>query len=440
DWCAGHGLPESHCRKCNPGLSFAAAVPKDWCKEHAVPESKCTRCNPALVAKFIEAGDYCREHGYPASVCPIHHPEQVKAAGESPPRFPTPGTKVRLASAEAVREAGIETTRIDRRRLARTLEVVGQLAFDQNRLAQLSARGEAQVLEVKVDVGDEVKAGQALATLGSAAVGSGQAQIASLEARLRAARSAVDREEALVKTGVSPRKNLEAAQTALATAEGDLRAARAVLSAAGASSAGTGGRYVLTAPFDGTVVARDAVIGRSASPGQTLLEIADLSTMWALLDLPEAEAGQVRPGQRVRLEWEGGSREAREATITRVASSVDRATRAVRARVEVKNPDRSLKAGAFLRAKVEVASEHEALVLPRGAVQRAEGHTLVFVKEGPTVFVPVAVELGAGSAEWVEVLKGVAPGAEVVTTGAFLLKTEILKESIGAGCCDEGGK
>ena len=428
---------------CSKPLPAAPAHPhasKDWCQTHAVPESMCTKCDPSLIARFIEAGDYCREHGYPASVCPIHHPELVKAAGGTAPQFPAEGTQVRLASSRTAQVAGLQTIRVEKRPFAHTLDVVGQLTFDQNQLAQLSARGEAQVLEVRVDVGDEVQAGQPVARLGSAAVGSGQAQIAALEARLKAARLAVTREEALVQRGVSPRKNLEAAQAASAAAAGDFDAARAVLAAAGASATGTGGQVLLTAPFAGTVVARDAVIGRSVAAGQVLLEVADLSTMWAQLDLPEAEAGLVRPGQRVLLEWEGATAEAREATITRVGASVDPMTRSVRARVEVPNPSRALKAGSFLRAKVFVEGAHDALMVPRQAVQRAEGRTLVFVMDSPTVFTPRVVVLGAGSPDWVEVRSGLEPGTSVVTTGAFLLKTEILKESIGAGCCDEGGR
>lgn len=109
--------------------------------------------------------------------------------------------------------------------------------------------------------------------------------------------------------------------------------------------------------------------------------------------------------------------------------------------MELPNPDRSLKAGLFLRGKVQVSAEHEALLVPREAIQRAGGRTLVFVEKEAGLYEPVAVELGASTLDEVEVVKGLAPGAEVVTTGAFLLKTEILKESIGAGCCEgEGGE
>ncbi|HWN69416.1 MAG TPA: efflux RND transporter periplasmic adaptor subunit, partial [Haliangium sp.] len=433
------GVPESQCLTCNPDLTFATpAAPQDWCKEHGVPESKCTKCNPRLVAKFIAAGDYCREHGFPASVCPICHPELVAAAGQEPPVFPAPGTRVRLASAETAREAGIETYRVERRPFARTLEVVGQLGFDRNRHAQLSARGEALVLGVHVDVGDEVKAGQALVMLASSSVGAEQARLSAARTRLDTARSALERQRELSASGVGPRKNEEEAQRELAAAQAEYDTARAALYASGATMGGTGGRHALAAPFAGTIVARDAVSGKTATPEQVLIEVADLSTMWAQLDVPEADASQVRPGQQVRITLEGMRGETRTGTIARVGARVDPQSRTVPARVELPNPDRGLKAGVFLRATIEVAAEHEALLVPRPALQHAEGRTLVFVKKEDGLYEPVAVELGASDADMVEVTKGLSPGAEVVTTAAFLLKTEILKGSIGAGCCEEG--
>ncbi|MCY1043683.1 efflux RND transporter periplasmic adaptor subunit [Corallococcus sp. bb12-1] len=435
DWCAEHGVPESQCLQCNPKRTFTAQAPQDWCAEHSVPESRCTRCNPALVTKFIEAGDYCREHGFPLSVCPIHHPELAKAAGASTAALP----RVRLASAQTESDTGLRTQRVERKKLARTLEVVGQLDFNQNRRAQLSARGEALILETRGDVGDEVKAGQPLLMLASASVGEGQAQLVAAAARVVAARSVVERERHLVSRGISAQQALEAAEAELAAAQGASESARATLGAAGAAPSGTGGRYALTSPFAGTIVARNATIGRSAVPGEVLFEVADLSTLWAWLEVPEAEAGSVRPGQKVILFFEGQRGPPREATLSRVASSVDPRTRTVRVRVELPNPDGSLKAGAFLRARIQVSDEKEMLLVPQVAVQRADGKSLVFVKTGAGIFEPTQVELGDVFSDSVEVVKGLASGAEVVTTGAFLLKTEVLKDSIGAGCCEEGG-
>jgi cobalt-zinc-cadmium efflux system membrane fusion protein len=437
DWCEEHGVPESQCLKCNPNLTFtAAAAPQDWCKEHGVPESKCTKCNPRLVAQFVEAGDYCREHGYPESVCPICHPELPEAAGQKAPVFPEPGTKVRLASAETVADAGIQTQRAEKRRFGRTLDVVGQLEFNQNRLAQLSARGDAVVVEVKVDVGDEVKAGAPLLVLASSSVGGDQARLPAARARVATAESALSRERQLAERGISPRKAVEDAERDLAEARAELDTARSALTAAGSAPGESGGRYVLRAPFAGTVVARHAVAGKTATAGEELVKVADLSTMWVQLEIPEADAAAVRVGQPVRLVLEGMRGETRDARISRVAASIDPESRTLAARVELPNPDRALKAGVFVRAQIAITEQHDALLVPRDAVQAAESRSLVFVKKGEALFEPVAVQLGAGDGEVVEIVSGLEPGAEIVTTGAFLLKTEVMKESIGAGCCE----
>jgi membrane fusion protein, heavy metal efflux system len=438
DWCAEHGLPESQCRACNPGLTFtAAAAPADWCAEHAIAESRCTKCNPGLVAKFIAANDYCREHGFPESSCPFCHPEVVRAAGREPPATAAFDQVIRLASANTVRDAGIEVRRAERRAFSRSLEVVGHLELDGNRHAQLSAPADALVEAVKVDVGDEVRAGQPLVVLASSAVGAGQAQLGAARARLGLARAAVERKRAIAAKGISSARDLQEAEREQAAAQADHDAARSALGAAGSRGSGTDGRLVLAAPFRGTVVARAAVVGRTAGASEVLVEVADLSKVWAQLDVAEGDAALVRPGQPVRVVVEAGGA-VREAKVTRVASTVDPRTRTVAVRVELPNPDRALRAGALVRATIAVTDLKETILVPRDALQQAEGRTLVFVREGPVTFRPVRVDVGATSGDVVEVRAGLATGAEVVTSGAFLLKTELLKDSIGAGCCEPG--
>ncbi len=449
DWCSSHDVPESHCFKCNPNLTFAstqgpaageahATVPHEaWCGEHGVPEAKCTKCKPQLIAKFIDAGDFCREHGFPESVCPYCNPEVVKAAGHAPPVFPPPDMEVKLASPELEKKVGLETTRAASQRFAPSLEVVGQMDFNHNRLAQLSARGEALVAEVKVDIGDRVKTGESLVVLMSAGVGESQGKLSAARARVEAARAALQREEGLASRGISSRREVEEAQAALAEAQGEYQGAMASLKAAGAGTGGSEGRYTLTAPFAGVVVSRTAVVGKTASSDETLIEVADMSTLWAILDVPEEAASQVHPGQPVTLFLDGGGHPLVEAKVSRVAASVDRETRTVRVRVDVANPDGAFKAGHYLRARIQTGGEREAVLLPRDAIQEAEGRKLAFVRTGPGVFKPVAVELGSPVGEAVPVFNGLTAGVEVVTTGAFLLKTEILKDSIGAGCVDD---
>ena len=446
DWCAAHGVPESHCFKCNPDLSFEAgaagghstAAGSDWCAEHSLPESKCTKCNPELIARFIEANDYCREHGFPESVCPVCHPELVRAAGKTPPVEAPLKTRVRLASGRTVAEAGIETMPAELRRVTSSLEVVGRLEYDRNRLAQMSSRGEAVIREMKVDIGDDVAKGESLASLASASVGEGQAQLTGARAQLKAAKATFDRESALARKGISPRQTAEEAQAAVARAQAEYDAIAAGLGIAGGTEREADGTFSLVAPFAGTVVARHGVVGRMVSANEVLVEVADLATMWAALEIPEADAARVKAGQPVSIAFEGSTLEPLEATITRVGSEVGESTRTVQARVELANPDRSLKAGAFVRAAIKTSPPRDALVVPRSSIQTAEGRSVVFVQKAVGLFEPVTVQVGATHGEHVEITGDVAPGTPVVTTGAFLLKTEISKESIGAGCCEGG--
>jgi cobalt-zinc-cadmium efflux system membrane fusion protein len=440
DWCREHGVPESQCLSCNPKMTFGgtpAAAGPPWCNEHGVPEAMCTKCKPQLVAKFIEANDFCREHGLPESVCPHCHPERVTAAGHQPPEFPPPGTKVKLATPETEREAGIQTERVATRPFADTVDVIGQLQFDGNRLARLSSRGEALITEVKVDVGDDVKRGQPLVVLSSSGIGLDQSRLLSTAARLEAARTALARAESLADGGIVPKREAEQARAEAAAARAEHEAAQSALRSAGPGGAGSGGRYVITSPFDGTVVSRDAVIGRNVTSETPLVEVADLTTMWAVLDVPERDAAAIRRGQAVTLAFPGLGGVGREGTIGRIGAAVDSLTRTVRARVDLPNTDRGLRAGLFVRARIEISEIHDALLVPRDAIQLAEGRALVFVRTAPGEFNPVPVRLGGHTNREIEVLDGLSPGAEVVTVGAFVLKTEILKDSIGAGCADD---
>lgn len=439
DWCDEHGVPESQCFQCNPDLTFAdpSAAPKDWCREHSVPESKCTKCKPALIAGFVEAGNYCREHGYPQDVCPFCHPELVRAAGQVPPAEAPLGTRVRLKSADTAAEAGLEVVKVEKQRFAGSLEVVGQLSFDQNRYAQLTAPGEVRIVEVRADIGDDVAAGAPIVVLLSAEVGEEHADLAAARAEVAAAKASVEREARLEAKGISSRRSVEEARAQLARAQAGYDSAVAGLKASGASTAEAGGRFELSAPFDGTIVSRDAVAGRSVRDGQVLVEVADLSTLWAMLDVPEADAARVAPGQPVELTLEGVHAESLHATIGRVGSSVDRSTRTVPVRVELANPDHRLKAGMFVRARIQVSAQRDAVLVPKDAVQSAEGRSIVLVRKEASLFEPVTVQLGEQRDGLVEVTRGLEPGQEVVTTGAFLLKTELLKDAIGAGCCEE---
>jgi len=194
-------------------------------------------------------------------------------------------------------------------------------------------------------------------------------------------------------------------------------------------------------PIEGTVVYRHAVIGEAVEPTTKLYSVADTSKMWLWIDVFERDVSQVKPGQSVTFTVSGTASASEEEThsgrITWVGTEVDEKTRTTKVRVELPNRDGVLRANQFGRARIELGAPHKALTVPKAAVQRYENADMVFLKQKQGVYRPQRIKtkpLGRGKS--LEVTWGLKPGQEVVTAGAFLLKTEIMKGSIGAGCCD----
>ena len=124
-----------------------------------------------------------------------------------------------------------------------------------------------------------------------------------------------------------------------------------------------------------------------------------------------------------------------EGELTWIASEVDPRTRTVTARAVVPNEDGTLRAHQFARAVVRTGPPRGGVRVPREAVQRVGEREVVFVRLAPRVFAPRVVRR-FGDDEDVLVEGRLAAGDAVVTTGAVLLRTEILPGSIGAGCCE----
>jgi cobalt-zinc-cadmium efflux system membrane fusion protein len=121
-----------------------------------------------------------------------------------------------------------------------------------------------------------------------------------------------------------------------------------------------------------------------------------------------------------------------------IGTEVNQQTRTTRVRAELANPKGKLRANQFGQAEIQVGEEHRAVVVPKAAVQRKDGVDVVFLpqEEGGVYRPQRVVAKPTDRADALEVTWGLEPGQRVVTRGAFLLKTEIMKGAIGAGCCE----
>ena len=427
------GAPESEA----PSAARAAPAPDAFCIEHGVAEAVCTKCNPKLVLIFQEKGDWCAEHGFPESFCPRCHPElggrpAVALGSDAPPT----GTKVVFATPEVARLAGIETALAEEHASAEHLDVLGTVAYDAARHAQVNARVRGILREILVDVGSRVAQGAALVRIESAEVGAEQARLLAAGSRIAVAEAAHERIQALFEKGMAAQKDLLAAQLELDTARAEKAAAEAALGIVGVDGT-SGNLYTLTAPIAGTCVRRATAFGRMVEAGETLCEIVDTSVMWAELDVPETELARVRNGLEVEVSADSLGERRFHGQIDSVAPAIDRHTRTATVRVRLENPDGSLRANLFVRARIALAAKQARVLVPRESVQLVKGVELAFVELAPGRYEVRRVRTDAALGDLIELLQGVEPGERVVTKGSYLLRTETLKGEIGAGCCAE---
>lgn len=409
--------------------------PNDWCKGHGLPESKCTICNPELKAGFQESGDWCGAHGLPESVCPKCNP-MTRPPNVAAPSQVLPGTTIRFAAPRLEDDVGIEVQPASRTDLALTLETTAQIDFNLNRMAEVRTAVAGVIRNVAVELGQNVAEGDPLFELESAEVSTQQAQRGAAAERVSAARAQRDRQEELRGSEISSQRQLEVANQELQDAQSALRSLDQSLRFAGAKGSRRGGRFVVAAPISGTVIRRAGAHGSYATEADALITIADTSTMWALLAIPEWDAASVRVGQAVRVTVDGVVGQSFDGELTWISSEVDPRTRAVAARVELENPDGVLRAGQFARASVNVAEHDHAVSVPISALQRLGDESVVFIRTDAGVYEARVVEPGRSDGRVVQVHGSLREGELVVTTGAFLLRTELSPDSIGAGCAD----
>ena len=204
----------------------------------------------------------------------------------------------------------------------------------------------------------------------------------------------------------------------------------------GSESGAALSRYELRSPAAGRIVKRRAVVGEVVEQRDALYTVTDLSTMWLMMDLRERDLVQVRVGLPVLFTVDGLPGHAFDGIVSWISNTVDDRTRTVKVRANVPNERGLLRANMFGLARIIVHDNDEVVSIPSEAVQTDGCCQLVFVKQDETLFEPRKVSLGASADGYVEILAGLALGESVVTVGSFLMKTEILKSNIGAGCCD----
>jgi len=410
---------------------------------------------------------------------PAHHdaPRQASEGTGEPAAEPVAGgtDAVRFRSRDALERTGIELVPVEERPVVSELFASGVVQYDQRQVAQLSARVPGSVWRVEKHLGDTVRKGDVLLVIESREVGRLKAdflnalvayearreQLAILEEvqtavmgrQLREAKAAVREarnhltiaEQAVVNLG------LDVSIADYEPLSDDARAARIrtvglpesllrTADAAGISS----NLLPLYAPFDGIVIGREAVVGEVIDPAKPIFEVADVSTMWVVLNVSKEDAGRVALGQRVLFRPDGSTDEY-ESRVAWISTEVNEQTRTLEVRAEITtagggpgDPPRAagLRANTFGNGRIEVARRGTALVVPRDSVQWDGSRWVVFVPVGAGTFAALPVSPGVTQGDAVEItgdFAGGSPPTHVVGAGSHVLKSQVLLERMEAG-------
>ena len=187
----------------------------------------------------------------------------------------------------------------------------------------------------------------------------------------------------------------------------------------------------LRAPFDGTIERRLFSNSERVDGGSAILTLADTATLWVAADLREREwsALELKPGDAIRVTLPVAGTKSVAALVHFVGREVDPQTNAVPLIAVIDNADGRLRPGMSVRVSIPLSAARSVLVVPESAVLTHDGQTFVFVSDGSSVFHRTSIQAGQVSSGQVEVVSGLDQGQQVVSGGAFYLKSELLLQS-----------
>ncbi|MGH7256482.1 MAG: efflux RND transporter periplasmic adaptor subunit [Nitrospirales bacterium] len=367
-------------------------------------------------------------------------PAPQSATGARPPDSGLPPGQVHLSS-PLIERAGIEVRPIRRSNFRTYRDFLGTVQPNANMLAEITPLVRGRTMDVYVDLGEEVKAGTLLSLLYSNELGMAQSAYLRASAMLFVAEQAFQRARLLLKEKVIGRGEYQRRQGAMVSARAEVREARDRLLLLGMSEEKLEAlereekihSYVpIFAPFDGRIIARNVTRGEVVNTNKRLFSLADLSTVWVMANIPEKDIQYVQEAvsfnQSVDVSLSSYPQEVFRGTVTYVGDVLDPATRTLRIRVEVPNPDTRLKPEMFATVRVYSRPEDHVLTIPAQAIQRDEGQSVVFVQVNGNRFERRPVTLDSQNGEVIKVLDGLHEGELVVVQEAFVVKTEFAKQ------------
>ncbi len=309
---------------------------------------------------------------------------------------------------------GIQLEPARREKLTDPVRAVASVVADESRISHVHTRVAGWVEQLFVNTtGESVRAGEPLAAVFSQELYSSQNEFLSALRQAQSGPSSAVSEAARTRLKVLGMSDREIAQI-----ESSRQARRLV---------------TVSAPRSGVVLRRGVTVGTAVDPSTEIVTIADLSRVWVLAEASEAAAAQIKAGTAATLSFPASGRAPFAATVEFVYPTLTERTRTVRVRLSVANSDGKLRPGLYGTAEF-AAPPREVLTVARDALVYTGEAQHVFVRAKSGVIEPRDVKIGGRVGERIEVVSGLSPDDQVVTTGVFLIDSESrLRASGGTG-------
>lgn len=305
------------------------------------------------------------------------------------------------------------------------LPAPGRVELDERRTSSVGAPMAGRVDQVRVRIGDRVKAGDRLFSVRSGAYADLDREFKSATTEVADKQRIADRVRELVGLQAAAEKDLLTAEAELRQAKLALETAKAKKSSLAVSSEADN-LYWVTAPRAGTVVDLDVVGNQEVTPerDKPIARISDLGEVLVIADVQEADASDLREGQSVTVRTQSSGVE-RHGKVERVSEVVDPMRRTVEVRARVMNEDRSLRPNAFVEVSPDAPEGIKRVRVPASAVVTDGARSVIFVARDAGRLERVAVTTGRRRDGTVEVRGGLDIGSRYVARGALLLENTI---------------
>jgi cobalt-zinc-cadmium efflux system membrane fusion protein len=351
------------------------------------------------------------------------------ACGEKPQAEAAPVAAPAVAEPLTVRSPRASFVKVEQIKSEPDTEMsaaTGKVAFNEDVTSHIGSPVSGRVLLLHVQPGDKVKKGQPLVTLASPEVEAARAEAIQATSDQQVATRALERAQRLFADGAVPKKDLQQAEEDLVKARSNTDRTTSRLQLLGVPRDTFSANYVIRAPIDGTVVERLVSPGQEVrgDTGAPLLTVAELKTLWVLVDLYERDLSRAKIGGLAEVHVSAYPADTFKGTVTHIGEVVDPTSRTVKVRLSVDNKDGRLKPEMFARVSLLQKTE-PVMSLPTQAVLSDGEKSQVITVTDDGHFKPQPVEVGVERDGRVRILGGLNPGDKVVVEGALFVKNEL---------------